>query len=106
MEDFSKTIHGLARLMAEAMRDLAPIVLVIAFFQVVVIRQPFPDLGEILVGVVLVIMGLAFFVKGLEMGLFPLGEAMAQAFARKGSALWMMAFAFALGFGTTVAEPA
>ncbi len=92
--------------MAEAMRDLAPIVLVIAFFQVAVIRQPFPDLGEILVGVVLVIMGLAFFVKGLEMGLFPLGEAMAQAFARKGSALWMMAFAFALGFGTTVAEPA
>jgi len=92
--------------MADAVRDLAPIVLVIAFFQVAVIRQPFPDLGEILVGVVLVIMGLAFFVKGLEMGLFPLGEAMAQAFARKGSALWMMAFAFALGFGTTVAEPA
>ena len=92
--------------MADAVRDLAPIVLVIAFFQMAVIRQPFPDLGEILVGVVLVIMGLAFFVKGLEMGLFPLGEAMAQAFARKGSALWMMAFAFALGFGTTVAEPA
>ena len=106
MEDFSKTIHGLARLMVDAMRDLAPIVVVIAFFQVAVIRQPFPDLGEILVGVVLVVMGLAFFVKGLEMGLFPLGEAMAQAFARKGSALWMMAFAFALGFGTTVAEPA
>lgn len=106
MGDFSKTIHGLARLMVDAMRDLAPIVLVIAFFQVAVIRQPFPDLGEILLGVVLVVMGLAFFVKGLEMGLFPLGEAMAQAFARKGSALWMMAFAFALGFGTTVAEPA
>jgi len=104
--DFTKTIQGLARLMADAMRDLAPIVVVIAFFQVAVIRQPFPDLGEILVGVVLVVMGLAFFVKGLEMGLFPLGEAMAQAFARKGSALWMMAFAFALGFGTTVAEPA
>lgn len=92
--------------MADAVRDLAPIIVVIAFFQIAVIRQPFPNLGEILVGVVLVVMGLAFFVKGLEMGLFPLGEAMAQAFARKGSALWMMAFAFALGFGTTVAEPA
>ena len=40
------------------------------------------------------------------MGLFPIGERMAYAFARKGSVLWLMAFAFALGFGTTVAEPA
>jgi len=104
--DFTKTVRGLARLMVDAVRDLGPIFVVIAFFQVVVIRQPFPDLQDILIGIVLVVMGLAFFVKGLEMGLFPLGEAMAQGFARKGSALWMMAFAFALGFGTTVAEPA
>lgn len=40
------------------------------------------------------------------MGLFPIGESMAQAFAKKGSAVWLMLFAFALGFGTTVAEPA
>jgi len=53
-----------------------------------------------------VVLGLAFFVRGLEMGLFPLGEAMAQAFAKKGSVVWMLGFAFALGFGTTVAEPA
>jgi len=72
----------------------------------VVIRQPFPNLGDVLIGTLLVVLGLAFFVRGLEMGLFPLGEAMAQAFAKKGSALWLMGFAFALGFGTTVAEPA
>lgn len=90
----------------ESVRDLLPIVVVIAFFQAVVIRQPFPNLGEILIGVALVIVGLAFFVRGLEMGLFPLGEAMAQAFARKGSTMWIVLFAFALGFGTTVAEPA
>ena len=63
MGDFTKTIQGLARLIVDAMRDLAPIVLVIAFFQIAVIRQPFPDLGEILVGAVLVVMGLAFFIK-------------------------------------------
>jgi len=101
-----KIVQGLARLLLDAARDLLPIVVVIAFFQIVVIRQPFPNLGDVLIGTVLVVLGLAFFVKGLEMGLFPLGEAMAQAFAKKGSALWMMAFAFALGFGTTVAEPA
>ena len=50
--------------------------------------------------------GLALFVRGLEMGLFPIGETMAHAFARKGSLTWLLLFAAALGFGTTVAEPA
>ena len=106
MGELSKTIEGLARLLLDAARDLLPIVAVIAFFQAVVIRQPFPNLTDILIGTGLVILGLAFFVRGLEMALFPLGEAMAQAFARKGSVLWLMIFSFALGFGTTVAEPA
>ena len=106
MNEFTKMISSLGRLLVDAARDLLPIVLVIAFFQAVVIRQPFPNLGDILVGTALVIFGLAFFIRGLEMGLFPLGEAMAQAFAKKGSILWLVGFAFALGFGTTVAEPA
>ncbi|MDH3872333.1 MAG: DUF1538 domain-containing protein, partial [Gammaproteobacteria bacterium] len=42
----------------------------------------------------------------LEMGLFPIGESMAQAFAHKGSLFWLLVFAFTLGFSTTVAEPA
>lgn len=92
--------------MLEAVRDLLPIVVVIGFFQVFVIRQPFPNIGDILVGTAFVVVGLALFVRGLEMGLFPIGEAMAQAFAKKGSVVWLMVFAFALGFGTTVAEPA
>jgi hypothetical protein len=52
------------------------------------------------------VLGLTLFVQGLEQSLFPLGEAMAYAFARKGSLFWLLAFAFCLGFGTTVAEPA
>ena len=54
----------------------------------------------------MVVMGLTFFIRGLKMGLFPIGETMAYGFARKGSVFWLVAFAFALGFGTTVAEPA
>ncbi|MGF1640683.1 MAG: DUF1538 family protein [Rhodospirillales bacterium] len=96
----------LLRLVATAVRDLAPITLVVAFFQLVVLQQPFPDLERVLVGVVFVALGLMLFVRGLEMGLFPLGESMADAFARKGSLVALLAFAFALGFGTTVAEPA
>ena len=89
-----------------ATTDLLPIVLVIAFFQLLVLRQPLPQVGEVLFGALLVIAGLALFIQGLEMGLFPIGEAMAQALARKGSLFWLLIFAFALGFSTTVAEPA
>ena len=92
--------------MGGSFRDLLPIILVVAFFQLVVLGQPIPNLGNILTGTFLVILGLTFFIFGLEMGLFPLGESMAQAFARKGSIFWLVAFAFALGFGTTIAEPA
>ena len=90
----------------DACRDLLPIVAVIAFFQVLILQQPIPDFANILIGTLFVVIGLALFVRGLEMGLFPIGETMAYAFARKGSVFWLLAFAFALGFGTTVAEPA
>jgi len=90
----------------ESLRDLLPILLVIAFFQLVILQQPIPHLGSLLYGTLLVVLGLTLFVQGLEMGLFPIGESMAFAFARKGSLGWLLVFAFALGFGTTVAEPA
>jgi hypothetical protein len=86
--------------------DLAPIILVIALFQLLVLRQPIPDVFSLLGGLLLVVLGLTCFIYGLEMGLFPLGDSMAHAFARKGSLGWLLAFAFCLGFGTTVAEPA
>ncbi|MCP4577039.1 MAG: DUF1538 domain-containing protein [Deltaproteobacteria bacterium] len=89
-----------------ACRDLFPIILVILIFQLAVVRQPFPDVVNILVGLISVILGLALFVVGLEIGLFPIGEAMAEAFARKGSLFWLLLFGFGLGFSTTIAEPA
>ncbi len=94
------------RLILGTLRDLAPILVVITFFQLVVLQQPFPNLERVAIGVALVMLGLALFVQGLEMGLFPVGEAMAHAFARKGSLFWLLVFAFCLGFGTTAAEPA
>lgn len=90
----------------EAFRDLLPILLVIGIFQGLVLRQPLPDPWPLVEGLGLVLLGLTLFVIGLEQGLFPVGEAMAQAFARKASLFWLLAFAFCLGFGTTVAEPA
>ena len=92
--------------MLDSLRDLTPIILVIAFFQIVVLRQPFPDLANVAVGLVCVMVGLGLFIQGLESGLFPLGEDLAWAFASKGSLVALLAFSFCLGFGTTVAEPA
>ena len=102
----SRTLLAILRRLADALRDLAPIIIVIAFFQVVVIRQPFPNLAGVALGLTCVVLGLALFIQGLELGLFPLGEAIADAFVKKGSAVALLAFAFCLGFGTTVAEPA
>ncbi|MGZ5027437.1 MAG: DUF1538 family protein [Methylobacter sp.] len=86
--------------------DLAPILAVVLVFQVLIIQQPIPDVGSLIVGTLFVIFGLTLFVQGLEQSLFPIGESMAYAFARKGSLFWLLTFAFCLGFGTTVAEPA
>jgi len=94
------------RQLFSSMLDLLPIVGVVLFFQIVVIRQPIPDVTDLLTGTLLVVLGLTLFVQGLEQGLFPIGETMAHAFAKKGSVMWLMLFAFALGFATTVTEPA
>lgn len=89
-----------------SVKDLLPIIGVIAFFQLLVLGQPIPDFMDLLWGAVLVVAGLTMFVQGLKLGLFPIGESMAWHLAAKGSLFWLLLFAFALGFGTTVAEPA
>ena len=99
-------ISRLFQNLKEAVRDLLPVILVITVFQLAILRQPFPELLEVLIGAVLVVIGLMLFVQGLEMGLFPIGETLAVAFARKGSLVWLLIFGFGLGFSTTVAEPA
>ena len=100
------SLAGAANRILLSLRDLAPIIAVIAFFQIVVLQQPFPNLWSVLVGLLCVVGGLSLFMQGLEYGLFPLGETLAQAFASKRSLLALLSFAFCLGFGATVAEPA
>jgi hypothetical protein len=92
--------------MVRSFQDLLPIILVIALFQIAVLGQGVPQLGKILAGGLMVLVGLTLFVQGLQMALFPLGEDMAYSFVRKGNLWLLLLFAFTLGFGTTVAEPA
>lgn len=99
-------IKNLATSLLESLRDLTPIIVVIAFFQLFILHEGIPNLLGLMEGVFLVSIGLTLFVYGLRISLFPIGESMAHSFASKGSLFWIMVFAFALGFGTTVAEPA
>jgi hypothetical protein len=100
-------------------RDVAPIVVLIAFFQILIIKKSIPNLRKVIIGVVLVIIGLTFFLIGLEKALFPLGELMATQLSNpefiadhySGSLTdwqayyWVYIFAALIGFSTTIAEP-
>ena len=99
-------IGGMIGLLGGTARDLMPIVVIVGFFQIAVLRQPVDNIGALALGFVFVLLGLAIFVRGLELALFPLGEALAGALALRGSLTLLLVFAFGLGFGTTVAEPA
>ncbi len=106
LQRLGSAVAGALRSLLASLRDLAPIILVIAFFQIVVLQQPFPNFWGVMVGLLCVVGGLSLFIQGLEYGLFPLGESLAQNFANKRSLAALLSFAFCLGFGTTVAEPA
>lgn len=103
------------------LRDVLPIVLVIFGFQYFILRQPVKNLKKVIIGLVYVIFGLAFFLVGLEKALFPLGELMAKQLTDPkfiygtvtshleihwSDYYWVYLFAAAIGFSTTIAEPA
>jgi hypothetical protein len=100
------SLTTLAHDVAGSLRDLLPIVLVITVFQIFVFEESATRLLSMAGGGLLVVLGLAFFIFGLRLALFPVGESLANALARKGSVFWLIVFAFVLGFGTTIAEPA
>ena len=98
--------------------DVAPILVALVFFQVAVLRRKPPNIRRLIGGFVYVVIGLTLFLSGLEKALFPLGKVMAEqltdpAFlspdgtpAGYGDYLWVYLFAAAIGFATTIAEPA
>ena len=93
-------------LLKDSIRDLIPIIVVIVVFQALIIRSVPDNTISIVIGLSIVAFGLAIFIQGLEVGIFPLGENLANEFAKKGSLFWLLLFAFLIGFSTTIAEPA
>jgi len=102
----NEALRRLVNNLLESGKDLLPIVVVIAFFQIAVLQRPIPDFSSIALGTLYILIGLTLFISGLRAGLFPIGESLAHAFVERGSLLWLLVFAFTLGFGATIAEPA
>jgi nitrogen regulatory protein PII len=98
--------HFFLKLLKESFRDLIPIIVVILFFQLAVIQAIPEGWVSTSIGLVIVGIGLAIFLYGLEIGIFPVGEGLAQNFAKQSSTFWLLTFGFMIGFGTTIAEPA
>lgn len=104
------------------LRDVLPIAAILFGFQLLVLRRPIKEPARVAMGMVFVLLGLTLFLEGLEMALFPLGRLMAEQLTTPafiyGSAsdvtptvqwldyMWVYVFAAAIGFATTVAEPA
>ncbi len=117
-------LDELLRVVVETIRDVLPIAVVLTAFQLFVLRRPLPNPRRLLQGFAFVLVGLVLFLLGLEQAIFPLGRTMAAQFTAPeflgvealgtadgappdpGAFLWVYLFAFAIGFSTTMAEPA
>ena len=89
-----------------ALIDLSLIIGIIVFYQFAILQTVPDNLPDIMVGMLVVAIGLALFLRGLEVGIFPLGEDLSQQLAKMNSRIWLIVFAFVIGFATTIAEPA
>ncbi|MBT3169817.1 MAG: DUF1538 domain-containing protein [Rhodospirillaceae bacterium] len=112
-------LENIGTVILETLRDLAPLVGLILFFQIIVIRKRLANFKRVAIGFIYVVIGLSLFLIGLQSALFPLGETMASQLTDpeflglvEGVAgawydyMWVYVFAAAIGFGTTIAEPA
>jgi hypothetical protein len=114
-------INDFLTILLSTSRDILPIAGIIIFFQLVIIRRPFKKANDLIIGVIYIILGMSFFLLGLEKALFPLGSLMAEQLTSQqfinhsGTSptdivwqdyLWVYIFAACIGFATTLAEPA
>jgi len=92
--------------LVHALKNLFPIIAVVVFFQLVILQQMPENTLAMAIGLLIVAVGVALFLQGLELSIFPVGKSLSNQFARKGSVPVLLSFGFAMGFSAVVAEPA
>lgn len=89
----------------EVVLAVLPISLVVILLQVFLVHLPWDLFARFIIGAVMVLAGLLLFLQGVKVGLLPMGEAVGSELPKHGSMIFMLVFAFILGFAVTVAEP-
>lgn len=98
-------ISRIKGLLIEIIQTVGPVILAVTILQFTILKMPLILFLRFLVGAVMVIVGFLFFIKGIKIGLIPLGELIGAEVPKKGSVLLVMAIAFAMGTAVTIAEP-
>ncbi len=99
-------LNSFAHAFLHALKNLLPIVVVVLFFQLAILQQLPENSLSMAFGLLVVAVGVALFLQGLELSIFPVGKSLSNQFAKKGSVPILLCFGFALGFSAVVAEPA
>lgn len=100
------TLIGIIRDLFKTFLNIVPIIVTILFFQYIIIKKPLANLSGVIFGFVFLVIGLYGFIVGIKLGLFPIGESIAENLVLMDNAFFIYLFAFLIGFGTTMAEPA
>ncbi len=90
----------------EQLKNIWFIIIYLMLFQTLILNLPIVYASMIGIGVVIVMIGLMFFMEGLRLGLMPLGETIGAVLPRNTSLMTILIFGFFLGIGVTFAEPA
>lgn len=99
-------IRAFGHSLLHALKNLLPIVVVVTFFQLAILQQVPDNVASMVAGLFVVAIGVALFLQGLELSIFPVGKSLSNQFARRGSVVILLAFGFAMGFSAVIAEPA
>ncbi|MGO1233015.1 MAG: DUF1538 domain-containing protein [Marinobacter sp.] len=99
-------LRAFSHSLLHALKNLMPIVVVVAFFQLVILQQVPENITSMALGLLIVAVGVALFLQGLELSIFPVGKSLSNQFAKKGSLTILLCFGFAMGFSAVIAEPA
>ncbi len=99
-------LRAFGQSLLHALNNLLPIAAVVVFFQILVLREIPDNAADMVAGLGIVALGVALFLQGLELSIFPVGKSLANQFARRGSLTILLAFGFAMGFSSVIAEPA
>ncbi|MTI97715.1 MAG: DUF1538 domain-containing protein [Marinobacter adhaerens] len=99
-------LQAFSHSLLHALKNLFPIIAVVVFFQLLILQQIPENIFVMAAGLLIVAVGVALFLQGLELSIFPVGKSLSNQFARKGSVPVLLSFGFAMGFSAVVAEPA